>query len=112
MWFKPIIFIVMAFGLLSLSHSLELQGDLAPFAKDGVSTDQAFYHATALLALLGALGLFVGAGVSLFRTLRDMTRQALPRRRHAAPGTGAHDRCGGRGRTLKAAASAARSTSP
>ena len=71
MKFKPIIFIAIAFGLLSVSHSLELRGDLAPIVKDGVSGARLSYHVSALVALLGALGLFIAAGMSLVRAIRD-----------------------------------------
>ena len=67
---KPIILLAVAFGLLSLSHSLELQGDLAPLAKDGVSGQRLTYHLMALVALLGAAGCFISAGVSAFRAMR------------------------------------------
>lgn len=68
--FKAIIFLAIAFGLMSLSHSLELRGDLAPFVKDGVSTERLQYHLMALVALIGALGCFVYAGLTVFRRLR------------------------------------------
>lgn len=68
--FKAIIFLAIAFGLMSLSHSLELRGDLAPFVKDGVSTERLQYHLMALVALIGALGCFVYAGLTAFRRLR------------------------------------------
>lgn len=67
---KPIIFIAVAFGLYSVSHSLELRGDLAPMAESGVSGERATYHIAALLFLLAALGFFVSAGVSAFRGIR------------------------------------------
>ncbi len=68
--FKSILFLAIAFGLMSLSHSLELRGDLAPFVEGGVSAERAQYHIMALVALIGALGCFIYAGVSLVRRLR------------------------------------------
>ncbi|HYJ53733.1 MAG TPA: hypothetical protein VEW04_11235 [Allosphingosinicella sp.] len=68
--FKAILFLAIAFGLMSLSHSVELRGDLAPFVEGGVSAERAQYHIMALVALIGALGCFIYAGVSLVRRLR------------------------------------------
>lgn len=68
---KPIVYIALAAGLLSLSHSLELRGDLAPVVEGGVSAERAQYHIAALLVLLGALALFVAAARSAWRSLRD-----------------------------------------
>jgi len=70
MKFKPIIYTAIAFGLLSLSHSLELRRDLAPFMKDGGSGERLSYHLMALVALVGAIGLFIAAGMSLIRAIR------------------------------------------
>jgi hypothetical protein len=70
MRFRAVLFLGIAFGLMALSHSLELRGDLAPFAESGVSPERAKFHVMALVALLGALGCFGYAGVSLFRRLR------------------------------------------
>ncbi|HEX8216739.1 MAG TPA: hypothetical protein VF577_04675 [Allosphingosinicella sp.] len=67
MRFKPILYIALAFGLASLSRSFELRGDLAPLAESGVSSERAQYHITALLCMLGAMALFISAGVSAFR---------------------------------------------
>ena len=71
MRFKPLLFMAIAFGLMSLSHSLELRGDLAPIVEGGVSPERAKYHVAALVVMLAALGLFIAAGVSVFRKLRD-----------------------------------------
>jgi len=68
---KAILFAAIAFGLMAVSHALELRGDLAPFGENGVSPERAKYHLMALFALLGALGFFVSAGVSVFRRIRD-----------------------------------------
>jgi len=67
---KPLIFFALAFGLMAVSRSLELQGDAAPFGENGVSPERAKYHLLALVAVLGALGLFIAAGVSLYRGWR------------------------------------------
>jgi hypothetical protein len=64
---KPILFLALAIGLYFLSRSLELSGDAAPMAANGVSPERAKYHLMALLLLLGALGCFIYAGVSAFR---------------------------------------------
>ena len=71
MKFKPIILIAVAFGLLSVSHALELRGDVAPFVKDGVPGERLSYHLMALVSLLGAIGLFIAAALSLVRAIRD-----------------------------------------
>lgn len=70
MKFKPFIFIAVAFALSALSRSLELRGDAAPFVEGGVSVERANYHIMALVCLLGAIGFFVSAGVSAYRTIR------------------------------------------
>ena len=67
---KPLIFLAVAFGLMALSRSLELQGDAAPLGENGVSPERAKYHVMALVAVLGALGLFIAAAVSIFRSWR------------------------------------------
>jgi hypothetical protein len=64
---KPLILLAIAIGLYFVSRSIELQGDAAPFGADGVSPERAKYHLIALVLLLGALGSFIYAGVSLFR---------------------------------------------
>ena len=71
MRFKPVLFIAVAIGLSSVSKSLELRGDLAPIVAGGVSAERANYHIMALLFLLGALGFFIAAGVSAYRTIRS-----------------------------------------
>jgi hypothetical protein len=71
MSFKTIFFLALGFGLMSLSNSLELRGDLAPFVKDGVSTERLQYHLMALVVLLGALGCFIYAGIRIFRRIRN-----------------------------------------
>lgn len=71
MSFRTILFVAIAFGLMALSHALERRGDLAPFGENGVSPERAKYHLMALVALLGALGCFICAGVTVFRRLRD-----------------------------------------
>jgi hypothetical protein len=71
MRFKPLLFIAIAIGFYVVSRDLELQGDAAPLVPGGVSPERAKYHLTALVLMLGALGSFVAAGVSLFRRSRD-----------------------------------------
>ena len=70
MSFKTVLFLAIAIGLYVVSHSLELQGDAAPFGPDGVSPERARYHIAALVLLLGALGCFAYAGVSAYRQWR------------------------------------------
>jgi hypothetical protein len=71
MSFKTMFVLAVGFGLMSLSRSLELRGDLAPFVEDGVSAERAQYHIMALVALLGAMGCFLHAGIRIFRRIRD-----------------------------------------
>lgn len=68
---KPLVFIAIAFGLMSVSNSLERWGDMAPLAKSGVSPERLQYHLLALLFLLAALGLFAAAGLGAWRAIRD-----------------------------------------
>ena len=67
---KPIVYVVVAMGLSSLGGSLEHRGDLAPVIEGGVSAERAQYHIMALVCMLGAIGLFISAGVSAFRGVR------------------------------------------
>ena len=67
---RPLILLAVGFGLLSLSRSLELRGDLAPIVEGGVSAERAQYHIAALVLLLGALGFFIAAGLSIWRNMR------------------------------------------
>ena len=70
MGIKPILYIVIAFGLYFFSGAVELRGDLAPVVAEGVSTERATYHIIALLLLIGALGFFVAALLNIIRFLR------------------------------------------
>lgn len=64
---KPILFIAMGVGFYAVSRSIELQGDAAPIVPGGVSPERLKYHLIALLLMLAAFGLFIAAGVSLYR---------------------------------------------
>ena len=68
---QTLLFLAIAIGLYAVSHSIELRGDAAPFNPNGVSTERAAYHITALVLMLGALGFFIAAGVTLFRKTRN-----------------------------------------
>jgi hypothetical protein len=57
-------------GLYAVGQSMELRGDIAPFAASGVSTERAVYHVAALLLMLGAFACFIGAGFTIFRKKR------------------------------------------
>lgn len=57
-------------GLFSLSGSLELRGDIAPVVEGGVSAERAQCHIMALDCMLGAIGLFISAGVSAYSAVR------------------------------------------
>ena len=70
MKFKPLLFLAVGFGLMAVSHSLELRGDVAPIVEGGVSAERAKYHIAALVVLIGALGFFIAAGVTIWRNLR------------------------------------------
>ena len=65
--FKPILFLAIAVGLYWVAHSIGLRGDAAPLNVGGISPERAKYHILALVLMLGALGFFIAAGVSLFR---------------------------------------------
>jgi hypothetical protein len=67
---KPLLFIAIAIGLYVVSSDVGLQGDAAPLVPGGVSPERAKYHLIALVLMLGALGFFIAAGVSLFRGRR------------------------------------------
>ena len=64
---RPLFFLAIAIGLFFVSHALELRGDAAPFAENGVSSERATYHLSALVLVIGALGFFVAAGIAAFR---------------------------------------------
>jgi hypothetical protein len=70
MGFRPLLYIVIALVFYYASGAVELRGDMAPVAAEGVSTERATYHIIALLLLLGALGCFVAALVSAVRAMR------------------------------------------
>lgn len=59
--FRTIVLISIGFALMNLSGTLELRGDLQPFAESGVSSGRLYYHLLALTALVAALGCFIQA---------------------------------------------------
>jgi len=59
--FRTIVLISIGFALMKLSGTLELRGDLQPFAESGVSSGRLYYHLLALTALVAALGCFIWA---------------------------------------------------
>jgi hypothetical protein len=67
---KMLVFICLGFALTYVSKSVELMGDLAPVAKDGVSMERAIYHIAALVLLLAALASFISGGLCAWRSLR------------------------------------------
>jgi hypothetical protein len=64
--FRTILLISVGFALMHLSGTLELRGDLQPFAESGVSSGRPYYHMLALTALLAALGCFIWALKRIF----------------------------------------------
>jgi len=58
---SPWLLLGIGVGLSAVSRSLELQGDLAPYAENGVSQERLMYHLPALILLVGALACFVAA---------------------------------------------------
>jgi hypothetical protein len=62
---KPFVFIAFGFGLKFISKQVELMGDGAPSMASGVSSARLGYHSLALVILLGAIGCFVAALVSI-----------------------------------------------
>jgi hypothetical protein len=58
---SPWLLLAIGAGLSAVSRSLELQGDAAPYAESGVSTERLAYHLPALVLLVGALACFVAA---------------------------------------------------
>jgi hypothetical protein len=66
----PLVFLAIAIALKFVSKSVELQGDAAPLVSGGVSPERATFHIIALVLLLGAIGFFIAALVSLFRRNR------------------------------------------
>jgi hypothetical protein len=62
---KPILLLAAGVGFLAVSRSLELQGDLAPFAESGVSSERLIWHGGALILLLCALASFIAAFFAL-----------------------------------------------
>lgn len=67
---RTILYLAIGFGLMAVSHSVELRGDMAPIIEGGVSPERAKFHMMALVLLLGALALFVMAGLDMFRRWR------------------------------------------
>jgi hypothetical protein len=64
---RTIFLLAAGFGLYAVSQSLELRGDIAPFAVSGVSVERATYHIAALIALLAGAACFIFAGLDIFR---------------------------------------------
>lgn len=67
---KPLVFIAIAIGLYVVGRDVGLMGDAAPLVPGGVSAERAKYHSIALVLMLGAVGFFIAAGVSLVRGRR------------------------------------------
>ena len=67
---RPLVFIAIAFGLFFVAHEVGLMGDAAPLVPGGVSPERTKYHLIALVLLLGAIGFFIAALVSMFRARR------------------------------------------
>lgn len=67
---KTLAFICLGFFLMKISKSVELMGDLAPVAKEGVSADRLAYHLAAFILLLAALVAFIHGGLCVWRSLR------------------------------------------
>ncbi len=67
---KMLVLICLGFALIYVSKFVELMGDLAPVAKEGVSTERAIYHIAALVLLLAALALFISGGLCAWRSQR------------------------------------------
>ena len=59
---RTVLSLAAAFGLMSVSKAMSAQGDVYAEAATRLT-----YHLSALGLLLGALGLFIYAGVSAFR---------------------------------------------
>ena len=55
--------------LSGVSKLIEIRGDVAPYAAEGVSGERLFYHGIALLVLLGALACFIQGGRVAFRRI-------------------------------------------
>lgn len=70
MSFRAILYLAIGFGLVAVSRSVELHGDMAPIIEGGVSPERAKFHIMALVLLLGALVLFVMAGLDIVRRWR------------------------------------------
>ena len=64
---KAIIPVACGVGFRVAGQSLELRGDIAPFAESGVSWERLAYHVPALALTLVALTCFVVAGFMFFR---------------------------------------------
>jgi hypothetical protein len=64
---KPFLFIAVGIGLRFVSKQVELQGDAAPLVPGQVSPERLTYHLIALALLVGALGFFIAAGISIYR---------------------------------------------
>jgi hypothetical protein len=70
MKFKTILLLAAGLGFYAASQSLELRGDIAPFAASGVSVERAIYHIAALIVLLAGAACFIIAGLDIFRRKR------------------------------------------
>jgi hypothetical protein len=55
--------------LAGVSKVIEIRGDIAPYAAQGVSGERLLYHGLALLVLLSALACFIQGGRVAFRRI-------------------------------------------
>ena len=55
--------------LSGTSKVIEIRGDIAPYAAEGISGERLLYHGLALLVLLGALACFIQGGRVAFRRI-------------------------------------------
>lgn len=63
-------FIGLGFFLKYVSGAVELMGDLAPGAKEGVAAERLTYHLAALVLLIAAFASFAYGGLCAWRSLR------------------------------------------
>ena len=64
------LYIAIAFGLYAVGDSLGLRGDAAPLNVGGVSPERLKFHLAGLMCMIGALGFFVAAGVTIYQHVR------------------------------------------
>lgn len=68
--FKSALLVAGGGGFYFIGHSITRIGDAAPFIEGGVSQERLYYHLIALGIMVGAMVMFIAAGVRVFKATK------------------------------------------